>query len=516
MKRNRFSVLFAMMLTLLLALQISALADNADLPDDLKEIGEEAFYGDQSITSLTIPDGAETIGGRAFAYSGLEHIYIPESVTVIAGDAFDGVQDLTIISPFDAPARAYAFEHQGIRWQGDVPISSLAFPDGNFRSVVSGYDSNSDGILSPAEIQDVTEITCDMQEIADLRGIEFFSELTYLSCQGNQLTSLNVSNNAALIVLRCWNNQLTDLDVSHNPNLERLDCHGNGISVLDVSQNPALTFLNTYNLPLGSLDVSHNPALETLVCFQNGLTALNLSNNPALTQLYCYENQLTSLDVSHNPALTTLSCSHNALTALDVSQNPALVTLSFSNNQITSIDVSHNPNLKELGCNSCPLLHNLDVHSCTSLEMLSANGSGLTSLDVKNNRNLKTLWCWANQLISMDLSQNNAIVRVNLSANQNMNQLTLGQAPDLEMLWVQNTGLSQIDISGSPIIVDAYQNGVQAEFDSYGQIVPSGKRGGFYGYKIGNGVNPDNQKEIDHFNFVVNKSLVDNFAIYTD
>lgn len=50
MKRNQFFVLFTMILSLLLAFQISAMADNADLPDDLKEIGEEAFYGDQSIT----------------------------------------------------------------------------------------------------------------------------------------------------------------------------------------------------------------------------------------------------------------------------------------------------------------------------------------------------------------------------------------------------------------------------------------------------------------------------------
>ena len=539
MKQKRFFVLFAMILSLLLAFQISAMAENADLPDDLKEIGEEAFYGDQSITSLTIPDGAETIGARAFAYSGLEQIYIPASVMTIPADAFDGVQDLTIISPFDAPARAYAFDHQGISWQGDVPITEFTFPDSNFRSVVSGYDSNEDGILSIAEIQAVTEITCDAQEIADLRGIEFFSALTYLSCQGNQMTSLDVSNSTALTVLRCYDNQLTNLDVSRNPDLERLDCHGNEISTLDISHNPELTFLNTHSLPLESLDVSHNPTLDTLVCFQNGLTALDVSNNPALTQLYCYENQLTSLDVSHNPALTTLSCYDNALTALDVSQNPALETLACSNNQLSRIDVSNNQKLQELSCNnnsplysvnvsnnsslislycnSCPSLTNLNVQSCTSLELLSANGSGLTGLDISNNRNLKILFCWRNNLTSLNLNQNNALVRVNLSANQNMNQLTLGQAPNLEMLWVQNTALTQIDISGAPIIVDAYQNGEQAEFYGNGQVALPGESGnyGFYGYMIGNGINSYSQMEVDHYNFNVSKNLVINNVIKT-
>lgn len=535
MKRNQFFVLFTMILSLLLAFQISAMADNADLPDDLKEIGEEAFYGDQSITSLTIPDGAETIGARAFEYSGLEQIYIPASVTVIPSDAFDGVQNLTIVSPFDAPARAYAFEHQRIKWQGDVPITSLAFPDGNFRNVVRSYDSNADGTLSVAEIQVVTEITCDTQEIADLRGIEFFSALTSLNCQENQLASLDVSNNTALTVLRCYDNQLTNLDVSRNPDLERLDCHGNEISTLDISHNPELTFLNTHSLPLESLDVSHNPTLDTLVCFQNGLTALNVSNNPALTQLYCYENQLTSLDVSHNPALTTLSCYDNALTALDVSQNPALETLACSNNQITGIDVSHNQNLKELSCNnnsllesvnvsnnsslislycnSCPSLTNLNVQSCTSLELLSANGSGLTGLDVSNNRNLKILFCWRNNLTNLNLNQNNALVRVNLSANQNMNQLTLGQSPNLEMLWVQNTELPQINIGGSPIIIDAYRNGERAEFYPDGQEAPEGA-GGFYGYMSGNGINSYSQAKLDHYNFKVDIDISEN-VIYT-
>ena len=451
MKRNQFFVLFTMILSLLLAFQISAMADNADLPDDLKEIGEEAFYGDQSITSLTIPDGAETIGSRAFAYSGLEQIYIPASVTVIPSDAFDGVQNLTIVSPFDAPARAYAFEHQRIKWQGDVPITSLAFPDGNFRNVVRSYDSNADGTLSVAEIQVVTEITCDTQEIADLRGIEFFSALTSLNCQENQLASLDVSNNTALTVLRCYDNQLT------------------------------------------SLDVSHNPALTTLSCYDNALTALDVSQNPALETLACSNNQITGIDVSHNHNLKELSCNNNSL--------------------LESVNVSNNSSLISLYCNSCPSLTNLNVQSCTSLELLSANGSGLTGLDVSNNRNLKILFCWRNNLTNLNLNQNNALVRVNLSANQNMNQLTLGQSPNLEMLWVQNTELPQINIGGSPIIIDAYRNGERAEFYPDGQEAPEGA-GGFYGYMSGNGINSYSQAKLDHYNFKVDIDISEN-VIYT-
>ncbi len=48
----------------------------------------------------------------------------------------------------------------------------------------------------------------------DLTGIEDFTALTYLNCSNNQITSLDVSSNIALIDLYCQGNQITSLDVS--------------------------------------------------------------------------------------------------------------------------------------------------------------------------------------------------------------------------------------------------------------------------------------------------------------
>ena len=59
------------------------------LPDDLQEIGEEAFAG-VSAETIIIPDGTMKIGRRAFADSEVLRVVIPASVTEISGDAFDG------------------------------------------------------------------------------------------------------------------------------------------------------------------------------------------------------------------------------------------------------------------------------------------------------------------------------------------------------------------------------------------------------------------------------------------
>ncbi|MBQ2328576.1 MAG: leucine-rich repeat domain-containing protein, partial [Oscillospiraceae bacterium] len=166
---------------------------------------------------------------------------------------------------------------------GDVAINETNFPDANFRSYVSGnFDQNGDGILSPAEIEIVTHMSCSDFGIASLKGIEYFTAMKTLYCGHNQLTSLDVSGCTALEELYCFNNQLTSLDVSKNTALKKLLCYYNQLTALDVSRNTALEYLDCTINQLTSLDVSKNTALESLSCFNNQLTSLDVSKNTAL------------------------------------------------------------------------------------------------------------------------------------------------------------------------------------------------------------------------------------------
>lgn len=51
-------------------------------------------------------------------------------------------------------------------------------------------------------------------KLTSLKGIEFFTELTKLSCWGNHITELDLSHNTKLKELACYNNDLTRLDIS--------------------------------------------------------------------------------------------------------------------------------------------------------------------------------------------------------------------------------------------------------------------------------------------------------------
>ena len=59
-----------------------------------------------------------------------------------------------------------------------------------------------------------------VKEISDLTGIEYFTKLASLNCNNNNITSLDLSKNTALLGLLCQYNKLTELDLSQNPKME--------------------------------------------------------------------------------------------------------------------------------------------------------------------------------------------------------------------------------------------------------------------------------------------------------
>ena len=129
----------------------------------------------------------------------------------------------------------------------DVEVSETNFPDANFRNWIKSQYYGSDGVLTAEEIASVKTMNIYDKYIESLQGIEFFTALTALECQRNQLTSLDVSKNAALTTLSAFDNQLTSLNVNGCAALTDLSCSGNQIASLSVAGCTALTNLTCYS-----------------------------------------------------------------------------------------------------------------------------------------------------------------------------------------------------------------------------------------------------------------------------
>ena len=156
-------------------------------------------------------------------------------------------------------------------------------------------------------IEAVTSLNISNKNLTDISDIEYFTNLTSLSCSYNQLTKLPVGNLTQLTSLSCDNNRLTALPVEKLTNLTSLRCNNNQLN----------------ELPVGNLI-----KLTNLHCSDNQLTELPVGNLTKLTELNCGDNQLTSLPVGKLNNLKVLNCSENRLTELDI-RNLNLNILSF-------------------------------------------------------------------------------------------------------------------------------------------------------------------------------------------
>ena len=337
----------------------------------------------------------------------------------------------------------YAGEEPG------VAINATNFPDENFRALLLAQSYGKDAVLTEAEMLAVAVLDVSNKGIKNLTGIEYFTALTDLSCGGNSLESLNVSNNTALEGLYCYNNKLTSLDVSKNTALTWLFCDGNQIS------GAAMTNLvnSLRSLPSGTngyFEVCSDEAVtdnvitpaQVNIAKGKGWTVkkddghegveyageepitINATNFPddnfrnyllkwtdfgqdgfltekeikGITELNVVQSEIADLTgIAFFTELESLNCHSCELTSLDLSNNTKLKTLECSINNLESLNVSNCTALTKLECGSNNLT-SLDVSNCLLLEVLNCASNSLTSLVVSNISLLKELICLGNQI----------------------------------------------------------------------------------------------------------------------
>ena len=127
------------------------------------------------------------------------------------------------------PAMTVYFEMQGLT--SGVALDEKAFPDAAFRTLLADTaDVNGDGKLSTLELRHVSELNCSNLGIADLTGIEHFTELAALNCENNKLTALDVTG------LPIKDAETDTGHVQKLPGSYALTGAENGVGLFDLSQ----------------------------------------------------------------------------------------------------------------------------------------------------------------------------------------------------------------------------------------------------------------------------------------
>ena len=133
----------------------------------------------------------------------------------------------------------------------DEGNKNIIFEDASFKAyMIANFDKDKDGEISYDEALSVNRIVVCTDTIASMVGIEYMTNLTYLSCNGSHvwnnatakyddggiLKSLDVTKNTKLQRLYCGFNELTELDVTNNTSLGLLYCDGNELRSIDISK----------------------------------------------------------------------------------------------------------------------------------------------------------------------------------------------------------------------------------------------------------------------------------------
>lgn len=113
-------------------------------------------------------------------------------------------------------------------------------------------------------------------------------------------------------------------------------------------------------------------------------------------------------------------------------------------NNLTSLDVSQNKALEYLDCYSNSLSH-LDLSQNTNLKQLVCNDNNLTTLDLSQNIALERLYCIYNDLTHLDLSHNIALNWLGCG-NNNLTKLDVTQNKLLTTVRCEDNALQCLNV----------------------------------------------------------------------
>ncbi|MVO08128.1 T9SS type A sorting domain-containing protein [Flavobacterium sp. TP390] len=323
------------------------------------------------------------------------------------------------------------------------------------------------------------DLTCSGSTQLTMINLDGISNLKKLNLSGNyQIMEFNFSNVPLLEYLNinktsvtsgtldltilpylkefyCRSQNLSSLNVQGLINLEKLDLYEADLTTLDLSSNIALKYLDcSAVILLSNLNIIGINTLEYLNISYTSLTDLNLTTNTSLKELIWRSQKIFTLDISTNLNLERL--------ILD--KTPGVGQVSFSFN---SLNLSHLINLIEFSCNeqvNTPSLTNLDLSGCINLNKLKIVKSSIQNLDLSNNIHLKEISINNSVIESLNLSNLSELEKLNLNGTSSLNSWTHSHFPSLKDIYVENSGIPNLDLENSQLLLNVFGNNSAVDF----------------------------------------------------
>jgi Secretion system C-terminal sorting domain len=332
---------------------------------------------------------------------------------------------------------------------GLVNSASFAYDQQDNTIVI---DANGDGEIQQDEADQVYRITLQLPVISTLGGIEGFTNLDWLICNGGDFASADLSGLANLERITFSYSGITSLSLNGLIHLKNVSIINTPVNTIDFTgvtaiedlylnqtaltsfNEPALTTLKHLQLDsnlMSSIDLAGLANLESLVIINCSFSAVNLSNLTQLQELTLKNIQLSAIDLSPLSQLTSLDLTNNNVTSINLAPVPLLSSLLLANNQISALNVS-----------TLPLLTGVDV-----------SNNLLTTLDFSANPMLQNVNCSNNNVNYINLKNGTSFTAdyidfTNFSGNDNLEFICVDEPEaDLVNLNLQQQGITGVALN---------------------------------------------------------------------
>ena len=196
------------------------------------------------------------IGRYAFRYSNIQNVFIPESVKTINEDAFFGCNELTSVS-FTSGLETIALN----AFRNCTALESLVLPEG--LKTIGNYAFASSGLKNISFPKSVETIGTNILERTDLQTIKVHEDNPFYSSAGNCL----IEKATKTIIVGCANTEIpTDGSVTTIGENAFYDCESlknivipEGVQKIDKGAFALCMNLETVSLPASVTEIVNNP-----------------------------------------------------------------------------------------------------------------------------------------------------------------------------------------------------------------------------------------------------------------
>jgi hypothetical protein len=382
------------------------------------------------------------------------------------------------------------------------PFTNLTFID---------ISSNLITVFEAANLSGLEALYLSYNLITDFDGTGL-SNLQELYFSHNQLSNFNGAGISSAYYLALDNNQLVDVDITEMIGLQELDLAVNQLTSLDVSQNTSLEYLYLQNNLLNSLansqvivDLDSNgntagyisttivgggfitpTAVDSATALQgnawsivgvplaltNGVTynvadfpkiwidnlMYNTAGNKGDTFVAAGNYAMTG-QVAYN-AVTEINLNSKSLTTIFnnelLSKFTALKNLYLLNNSIPSLDAQSLLLLERLYITNSNNIVLTNIEFCTNLEILYADNCGLSNIDFTNFPNLQRLFGIANNFTNLDFSLSNDLQLLRINNNPLLQSLNVNNCSLLTEIEAHNSILNVLNIDDCVVLTKVY------------------------------------------------------------